>query len=206
MGIFVGLNFREQLQRKYGEPLTSELEQLTAGITTALADLTTAKSQALATAAQAGFRLLTVNSTRTATDANTTEKDLWTYSLPANSLTANNQVIEIIAFGDLANNANGKRLQFYWNNTAVVNTASQAWQDRGWQFHCFVIRRSNQTQVGNGVFIPNIAGLSATIGDYFTGTAAFTSPIPLKITGINGTASASDITFEGAFVKKLFRV
>lgn len=151
----------------------------------------------------AGVERLTSNTTQTGTDADVNEKDLWTYTIPANTLTANGQVIEIWACGNFANNAQGKRLRFYFGGTLVADTLAQAVQDQGWQMLCRVFRTGSAAQKGHCLFIFAVAsGTLPSPGDFFSLTSDWTAGIALRLTGTNSIATANDITFEAAEVRK----
>jgi len=49
MGVFVGLNYREEIEAQYGNPLLAELEQITASITESLDNIVDSQNSALNT-------------------------------------------------------------------------------------------------------------------------------------------------------------
>ncbi len=152
--------------------------------------------------AVAKLKSLVQSGTQVGTDADTNEKTLWTANVPANTLTVDGDVVHVRAFGDLANNSQGKRLRFYWDGVVVADTAAQAWQDQGWQLHVMILRRGVGSQVVHAQFIPAIAGTSASPGQLVTDAADETAAVAFKITGTNSHATANDITFEGGHAFK----
>lgn len=209
MGVWAGFNYLDQIRRKHGEPLASDLEQFAAAVSQALRDVIKTKASSVTDEVsntivqRAEHRLVLQKNTQVATGANTTETTFWEDTVPANTLDKDGSVLVIRAAGDFANNANGKQLRFYWNGTQIVATGSQGWQDRGWQLHALISRRGGSSQAIHAQFIPAITGVSASIGEFATATANLGTGIIFKITGQNGTAAASDITFELGFVEKL---
>jgi hypothetical protein len=141
--------------------------------------------------------------TQVATGADTSETDLVTGTLPAGTLQADGDVLIVRAYGNLANNTNGKRLKFYWNGTAVVDTNAQGWQDQGWQLFVIITRTGSAAQKGHGVFVPAIYGSSAQPGEFFSDTGDLTGTVDLKVTGTNSTSNAGDIVFEGWTVYRI---
>lgn len=147
--------------------------------------------------AAAATRAVVESHTQAGTPATTAETDLVTGTVPANTLSANGDVLLIRAYGNFADNAQGKRLRFYWNGTAVADTTAQAWQDRGWQLLALITRTGSAAQKGHALFIPAIAGTSPQPGEFFSDTADLTAGVAIKITGQNSTGTANDIQFEG---------
>ena len=74
------------------------------------------------------------------TDANTNEKDLWTYNLPAGSLNADQKGVRITAWGTTAANNNSKTLKVYFGGTVVVTMTAQPYNDSKWRARAEVVR------------------------------------------------------------------
>ena len=143
------------------------------------------------------------NATQVSTGANTDETDLVTGTITGGTLGTDLDTLYIRAFGNFADNANGKRLKFYWDGNVITDTGAQAWQNQGWQLHVIIIRRGATSQSIHAQFIPAIAGVSASPGEFSAEASTLSGDVPIKITGTNSSASAGDITFEGWFVQKI---
>lgn len=143
--------------------------------------------------------------TQVGTDADTSEKDLVTGTLPASTLSADGDVLIVRAYGNFAANNNGKRVRVYWNGSAVADTAAQAYNDEGWQVFVIVTRTGSAAQKGHAMIMPaGVAPSPSDIkGDFFSDTADLTGTVALKITGTNSTSNANDITFEGWTVYRI---
>ena len=130
------------------------------------------------------------------TDADTLEKNLFAYTLPANTLKLGT-VIEIYAYGVCAANANVKTVRGYFG--AATQTAfSGAVNGSSWWIRITVSQRAtgNQSFCGRGGFAAsNATATSTTIGVDETAT------ILLRVTGQNGTAVANDLILHGGYVK-----
>jgi hypothetical protein len=149
--------------------------------------------------------VLTVNTTQTATAANTTETDLWTYSLPANALSADGKGVRITVFGTTAATANTKNIRLYFGSTVLESGGALALNGNAWRVVAEVYRTGASAQLASAL-------ATVSINDGSTGTARtrLTTPaetlsgaITIKVTGQNGTAAANDIVFRGAIVEAL---
>lgn len=150
--------------------------------------------------------VLTVSTTQNQTNAGVTEEDLWTYNLPANTLSANNYLVRITAFGSTAANANNKTVRLYFGGTLVSTSATVAANDGRWTHVADVYRTGASAQRAIGTAAMNAAGdasASTVRLNYATIAADTTAAIVIKVTGQNGTASAGDILFLGARVEFL---
>jgi hypothetical protein len=148
--------------------------------------------------------VLTVGTTQVGTDAAVTEKDLWTYSLPANTLSANGKTVRVSAFGTVANNANNKTIKLYFNGTSITTTTTVA-ATAGWRIEADIVRTASGAQISCAtVWTFNTAGnVPARNIQVTSHTATDTAAIAIKVTGQNGTANANDIVFRVASVEVL---
>jgi hypothetical protein len=146
--------------------------------------------------------VLTVSVTTAQTTAVTTEEDLWTYSLPANTLSTNGYTVRVTAVGTTAANATTKRIRLYFGGTLIADTSARASNNGAWKVRgeIFRISASAQGAVGEN-FITG--GFGADVNAYAAPAADTTSAITIKVTGTNGTANAGDIVFRGAIVEFL---
>lgn len=133
--------------------------------------------------------VINIDSTEAA-NSGASETDLISYSLPANSLSANGKGVRIKATGTVAANSNTKTIRLYFGASVVVsNDITTAPSNKSWVLEADVWRDSSSTQeyiakglVGSVAQTCAMAGLSATM----------TSAITIKVTG-QGSAT-SDIT------------
>jgi hypothetical protein len=133
------------------------------------------------------------------TDANTNEKDLWTYTLPAGAMPTADRGIRFTAFGTLAANANNKTLKGYFGATqcaALSTTASGS----HWEVRCIVLRTGAATQLSDGWVSIALGTQNITVA---TPAETLSGAVVVKVTGQNGVAAANDIVFRGAIVEAL---
>lgn len=150
--------------------------------------------------------VLTVNTTQAATGANTTETDLWTYSLPANSLSADGKTVRITAYVLTAANANNKTVKLYFGSQLVNTTTAVALNAGLVQLQMDVTRTAAATQelIGKTIYgAADGSAITAQRSDHINGTQDTTTAITIKVTGQNGTAAANDIVFRSALVEAL---
>jgi len=130
--------------------------------------------------------------TASATTAVTTEETLMTYTLPANTLSANGKGVRIsVAFLGAAN-TNSKRYRLYFGGTVVKDITSTT-TSFIMQFEANIVRTGVGTQQ---TYSPSI-GFDTDTGAivlYGLPTEDETGSIEIKLTGQNGVASAGDIT------------
>lgn len=143
--------------------------------------------------------VLTVSTTEAQTTAVTTEETLWTYSLPANTLSANNYGLRITTFGAYAANGNTKTVKVYLGAT-VIASGSSTDNNVQWRYNGEIFRTGASAQLVNMVrLVASTTVQSGVVSAAIDTTAAIT----IKVTGQNGTASAGDIVFRGAVVEFL---
>jgi hypothetical protein len=143
--------------------------------------------------------VLSASSVQVGTDANTNEKDLWTYTLPAGAMPTADRGIRFTAFGTLAANANNKTLKGYFGATqcaALSTTASGS----HWEVRCIVLRTGAATQLSDGWVSIALGTQNITVA---TPAETLSGAVVVKVTGQNGVAAANDIVFRGAIVEAL---
>ena len=154
--------------------------------------------------AASGVLDASVNTTAASTGANTTETDLHTVSLPANTLAANGQAILFQAAVTTADNTNTKTVRLYFGSTQLFSVGS-ANRAGAHLFSAWIVRTGPSSQVA-------LAGIpmSGQTSGQFAPQAAYTTPaetlsgaVTVKITGLNGTATAGEITCEFSLVRFL---
>jgi len=141
-----------------------------------------------------------VNTTAVGTDANTVEKDLITYSLPANSLSADGKLVKITAWGSVAANGNTKTIRLDFGATTIRQIGPSAMNGLDWRMDGLVIRTDATTQ---DAMATEFLDTSAQDTTNTTPTETLSGAVVIKITGENGTAAANDIVAEGMLVEYL---
>ena len=134
--------------------------------------------------------VINIDSTEAA-NSGTSETDLISYSLPANTLSANGKGVRIRVAGTTGANSNTKTIRLYFGASVLItNDLTTTPNNKAWVFEADVWRDSSSTQeyfargqVGGVTQTTAMSGLSATM----------TSAITIKVTGQSGTAS-NDIT------------
>jgi hypothetical protein len=130
--------------------------------------------------------------------------NLMTYSLAADTFSANGDTIEVIASGKTANNANAKTLAFLFGAAALTKTMTASIEGRWW-FHGFVTRTANNVQAISGTFTESTITLSATdkssVNSGVAGSENDGGAITVKFTG-EGTSN-DDITQDLMIVRIL---
>jgi hypothetical protein len=113
------------------------------------------------------------------------ETDLFTMTLPAYTLNANGQTLDILAAGLLAGNANNKRLRVYLGSTTLYDSGAFAaasltdfrisgtiCRANATAANCLVELRTSSTTIGPTV-----------LNDYVTAAETLTGDLTLRITG-----------------------
>lgn len=143
---------------------------------------------------------VSINTTAVGTDADTNEKDLMAYSLPANSLSADGKGVRVKAWGIFEANANTKTIRSYFGSVLTQFTGTES--GNTWEMNWLVFRTGSSTQkTKSNVIIEAANGFPK--GDISTLTETDSSAIVIRVTGQNGSASANDIICEGMLVEFL---
>ena len=146
-----------------------------------------------------------VNTTKVGTDANTTEKDLHTYTLPGGSLGTDGQMIRYTVYGRTGANTDAKRCRIYFGSTLVHDTGADTMNDGHWKAVMTIIRTGATTQEG---FVDIRSKVNS--GASWSGTEVnlsisetLASDVVIKMSGENSANTADDVTAEGSFVEFL---
>jgi hypothetical protein len=145
--------------------------------------------------------ILTVSTTSVGTDANTNEKDLWTYSLPANTLNADGRAVRLNFTVTFANTATVKTVRVYFGATSILFNNSTSPQNAAGSGTYTFIRTGAAAQLALKQYVA--AGTTLQAPATATPAADTTAAITIKVTGQNGTANANDIVFIAATVELL---
>ena len=154
-------------------------------------------------AASANFKpmgLINIDTDAVGTDAGTDEKDLITFSLPANSLNANGKVVRITAWGSVAANGNTKTIKMDFGATTITQIGPAAISGLDWKIEGLVIRTGETTQDAIATEMLDVTAQDTTIT---IPTEDETGAVIIKITGENGTAAANDIVAKGMMIEFL---
>ncbi len=130
------------------------------------------------------------------------EDNLITYSMPKNTLGADNDVLEIIAFGTFADNANNKTVSLVLGSTDLFNTGAVAFRNQDWCIKSTVIRVSATSQKAITTFYTDYADIT-NIVDYVAPAENLTTTLTIKCTG-EATAT-NDIVQQGLIIKNFPR-
>jgi len=130
--------------------------------------------------------------------ADTTEDTLYTYTIPANTLTIPGQTLHIHCWGTTGATANNKTMKLY-HGASVISTPTAATNAKGWDLWLHVTR-------GNTGALQQVMGTGYVDTTLVTpynnaGTDSYASALVVKCTGTNGTAVASDVAGQGMTVE-----
>lgn len=141
---------------------------------------------ASSTAATVSGRL--TSNTTPVSNAGTAETDLMTYSLAANSLSANLKALRVTAWGSFAANANSKQVRAYFGTTSLL-LVNGTHNNLAWRVTFEIIRTGAATQIMSG------EGKVSTVAPIVLNgspTETLSGAVTIKITGQGG--AGSDVT------------
>lgn len=147
-----------------------------------------------------GSGVILRSTTSAATGANTDETDLWSDTIPANTLATNGQAIRVRAWVNTAANANLKTVKLYFGGVVVAGNVARATNNGTYYVEMLVLRTGASAQVGMGFWSDATACVANAPASLASDT---TATITVKVTGTNGSANANDIVFKGAMVELL---
>lgn len=135
------------------------------------------------------------------TGADTTEITAHTYTLPANSLSANGKAVRVRAWGTTAANANNKTWKLQWGGTDIYTTGAVAANAKNWAIEATIIRTAAGAQ---DIHVTgHFNGALITASNITTATENEATDLAITSRIQNGTASANDIVEEGFIVEFL---
>jgi len=139
------------------------------------------------------------NDATTYGNTNDTNEDTMTsYSLPANTLSVNNDGIHIRVYGNTAGNSHNKTIKLYFGAT-VIATMSNNSSGKPWYFDSYVLRKSATTQTAMGL---SQLHSDTTVAVSNTAPAeTLSNAVTIKTTAQTGTAAANDITQTGIVIE-----
>jgi hypothetical protein len=160
---------------------------------------TVAKGTGSAVATLGG--VLNVNTTSQATTG-TVEEVLATYTLPANTLSANGKGVRITAWGTTAANGNAKttRIRFGGIGGTIVATVAGSSSGSAVVLSCVITRTGAATQTS--VSLTQLMASSTNSVTVAAPTQTLSGTVDIVVTGTTA-ASAGDLTFVGMIVEAL---
>ena len=105
--------------------------------------------------------------TTSAENSGTGATDLITYSLPANSLTNDGDILEIEVWGEYAANANNKTVVLAFGSQTILTTGSIGANNGTWSIKTTIIRTSASSQE----IVSNILSSNSDVSDSATRNA-----------------------------------
>lgn len=147
--------------------------------------------QALASAVNRAPRVLSLNVTPVGTGADTTEDNLMTYALPADTLSVNRMGVRVTAMGTGVNTADATTVRAYFGSTAVASKVLTASQANSWKVVFEVFRTGAATQIASG-FVAN-GGTATDIAQASSlPSATLSGAVTIKLTGQRASSSVAD--------------
>lgn len=134
------------------------------------------------------------------TAANTTETDGASYTVPANTLGKNGDVLRFQVYGTTGATGNNKTVQIYWGGTSVFSTGAVAANAKPWNLTLTVVRTAAGAQT---ITVTGTFNASAITPVSTTASKDETTALVVKNTMTNGTAAATDCTTSAAIVEYL---
>ena len=122
--------------------------------------------------------ILSVNTTP-ASNTNAAETDLMIYSLQANTLQNNGDILTIKAAGFFATNGNNKTLKLKFGSQTIIDTGAVAANGTSWEINSTITRLSPTSQEISATAISNNTIFSARV----VGTQDLTTTFAIKCTG-----------------------
>lgn len=135
--------------------------------------------------------------TEVSTIADTNLTTLYSYTIPANTISANTRGIEITAYGKFGATGNTKNMFVQLGGTNVY-ARSSAGNNLGWSIVGRIQRQTSGTYLASGD--STLAGASFSMLPV-SSAQDFTAPAVLTVKSQNGTAAAGDTTLQGVIVR-----
>lgn len=143
---------------------------------------------------QAGAVVLSNSSTNVTTTLIATEQDLFNFSIPANTLSANNQFLVLDLWDRAAATANAKQTRVYFGATLIGDSTSIAVNASTYMVRCTIWRTGAATQKATcGAFLANTGAWNAAVGGGITAISTpaenTTGAITIRVTGTDAVAA-----------------
>ena len=128
----------------------------------------------------------------------TNEDTMTSYSLPANTLSINNQGIHVRVYGMTASNSHNKTIKLYFGATVIASLSNNS-SGKAWYFDAYILRKTATTQTAMGL---SQLHSDTTVAVSNTAPAeTLSNAVIIKTTAQTGTAAANDITQTGIIVE-----
>lgn len=139
--------------------------------------------------------------TNVGTDANTNEKDLYSFSVPGSTLGVNGQSLLLSGAITFGNNADNKTIRFKLGATTLfTQTLTDTTGASVLSFRLRIVRTGTAAQRADLTIDQNTL-TGAVLASFATATETMANALDLKVTGQNEVATANDALFRHA---KLF--
>lgn len=131
--------------------------------------------------------------------SSTTETDLISYTLPANTLSATNKGVRVRAWGVTNASAVGKTIRMYFGtDVMILNDVTTSPNNQDWKFECEIWRNGATTQKSISI---GFVGAVLQTTNFATHTKDPTVANTIKVTGQNSSGSATEISAHGLTVE-----
>jgi hypothetical protein len=131
--------------------------------------------------------------------SSTSETDLISYTLPANTLSATGKGVRVRAWGVTNSSAVAKTIRMYWGTDVLIsNDVTTTPNNQDWYFECEIYRTgaAAQKSLSRGV-----VGTANQTTNFSNHTKDPTTTNVLKVTGQNGSGSSTEISAHGLTVE-----
>ncbi|MCH8049345.1 hypothetical protein IH979_01390 [Patescibacteria group bacterium] len=128
------------------------------------------------------------------------DDDLMTYSLPANSLSADGKGVRISAWGTSAANGNTKTVKLHFGSTVLRQVGPSALNAQDWRIEATLIRTGASTQDAVGTELVDNSSVFITHSEPAEDT---TGAIIIKVSAESGSSASNDIVQEGMLIEYL---
>lgn len=136
----------------------------------------------------------------TVSNSGVAETDLYSDSIPLNTLLSDGQKLSAIYAGTFANTANNKFVKVYFNGSAVFDTGSTAFTAlSSWEVRVTIVRTSATTCRVTASFISSHSALRSYSVQVDLAAQNFAQANILKITGAGG--ASADVSAKLGFVE-----
>lgn len=131
--------------------------------------------------------------------SSTSETDLISYTLPANTLSATGKGIRIRSWGVTNSSTVAKTMRMYWGTDVLISNDVTTTPNNGdWYFECEVWRTGASAQKS---ICRGIVGTANQTTAFATHTNDPTGTNVVKVTGQNGSGSSTEISAHGLTVE-----
>ena len=138
---------------------------------------------------------LVVDNVLSGITSTTLEETLKSYTLPANTMDTDDQVIRISVWGDLSATANDKQLKIKWGGIVVYDSTMLTTSSTGYHVTIDIIRTGASAQ--NIMGHPSVYGNALSFKEFGVDTESLATTTLIEVTGKSSTASANSLIVRG---------